>query len=99
MPPAYGQGMHIAVRRTGGFAGTTRGWRVDTDTCADPDGWRELVGALPHEVPAPSPAVRDDFTWTITVEERSVTIPGSRLDGEWATLVSRVRDEGDPDTG
>ncbi|MGL3199562.1 MULTISPECIES: protealysin inhibitor emfourin [Curtobacterium] len=89
--------MHIAVRRTGGFAGTTRGWRVDTEACEDPTAWTDLVSALPREVPVPAPAVRDDFTWTITIEERSVSIPGSRLDGPWASLVARVRDEGDAD--
>ncbi|WP_022902136.1 MULTISPECIES: protealysin inhibitor emfourin [unclassified Curtobacterium] len=87
--------MHIEVRRSGGFAGTTRGWQVDTDTCDDPAAWTDLVGTLPGDVPAPSPVVRDDFTWTITLEQRTVSIPGSRLDGPWAALVTRVRDEGD----
>lgn len=88
--------MQIDVRRTGGFAGTTRGWRVDTDACADPGVWRDVVASLPEDVPTPSPAVRDDFTWTITVEQRTVRIAGSELDGPWAALVARVRDEGDP---
>lgn len=89
--------MHIDVRRTGGIAGISRGWRVDTDTCDDPDGWSELVTALPLDAPpSADPAVRDDFTWVVTVAETTVTIPGSRLDGPWATLVARVRDEGDP---
>ncbi|SDQ41363.1 hypothetical protein SAMN02800687_1785 [Curtobacterium sp. UNCCL20] len=88
--------MHIDVRRTGGFAGTTRGWRVDTDSCDDPAGWSDLVDALPQGAPpTPNPAVRDDFTWTITVERTTVTIPGSSLEGPWARLVARVRDEGD----
>ncbi|WP_336697851.1 protealysin inhibitor emfourin [Curtobacterium sp. USHLN213] len=89
--------MHIDVRRSGGIAGTTRGWRVDTDACDDPGGWSELVGALPRDAPnAPAPGVRDDFTWTITVERTTVTIPGTRLDGPWAALVTRVRAEGTP---
>ncbi|WP_439694253.1 protealysin inhibitor emfourin [Curtobacterium sp. SP.BCo] len=91
--------MHIDVRRTGGIAGGTRTWHVDTDTCDDPSGWSELVGALPGDAPstlAPAPAVRDDFTWTITVERTTVTIPGTRLDGPWAALVTRVRSEGTP---
>ena len=88
--------MHIDVRRSGGIAGTTRGWRVDTDACDDPGGWSELVGALPRDAPGPpAPGVRDDFTWTITVERTTVTIPGSSLEGPWARLVDRVRDEGD----
>ncbi|MBA8991479.1 hypothetical protein FHW23_002748 [Curtobacterium pusillum] len=89
--------MRIDVRRTGGLAGTTRGWRVDTDVCEDPAGWSDLVEALPRAAPSdPAPAVRDDFTWTITVERTTVSIPGSRLDGPWAALVTRVRDEGTP---
>ncbi|MFJ7287654.1 protealysin inhibitor emfourin [Curtobacterium sp. AB451] len=89
--------MHIDVRRSGGIAGTTRGWRVDTDASDDPAGWSELVGALPRDAPsAPAPGVRDDFTWTITVERTTVTIPGTRLDGPWAALVTRVRTEGAP---
>jgi hypothetical protein len=89
--------MHIDVRRTGGIAGTTRTWQVDTDTCADPAAWTDLVGALPPEDPEPADdGVRDDFEWTVTVEQRTVRIAGSRLDGPWATLVTRVRDEGAP---
>ncbi len=89
--------MHIDVRRTGGIAGATRTWRVDTDTCADPAAWSDLVGALPADDPDTAPgAVRDDFEWTVTVEQRTVRIAGSRLDGPWAALVARARDEGDP---
>lgn len=89
--------MHIDVRRTGGIAGGTRSWRVDTDACEDPSGWAELVGDLPRDAPtAAASGVRDDFTWTITVERTTVTIPGTRLDGPWAALVTRVRSEGDP---
>lgn len=87
--------MHIDVRRTGGIAGTTRTWWVDTDTCADPTAWSDLVAALPAEDPGPATeGVRDDFQWTVTVEERTVRIAGSRLDGPWAALVARTRDEG-----
>ena len=39
--------MRIEVRRSGGFAGTTRRWRVDTDTSGDPAAWSEVVDALP----------------------------------------------------
>jgi hypothetical protein len=88
--------MHIDVRRSGGFAGTSRRWRVDTDTCADPDGWSALLGALPRDAPAADQPVPDDFTWTITVAQTTVTIPGRRLDGPWADLVARVRSEGEP---
>ena len=89
--------MRIDVRRTGGLAGLARGWWVDTDACDDPSGWSDLVGALPRDAPsAPAPGVRDDYTWTITVERTTVTIPGTRLDGPWAALVTRVRAEGTP---
>ncbi|MBF4607225.1 protealysin inhibitor emfourin [Curtobacterium sp. VKM Ac-1393] len=91
--------MHIDVRRTGGFAGTTRRWRVDTDTTDDPTAWSEVVDALPRSPAAAvhaGPPVPDDFTWTITVERTTVTIPGRRLDGAWADLVARVRSAGDP---
>jgi hypothetical protein len=95
--------MHIDVRRSGGVAGLTRTWQVDTDACEDPTGWDDLVAALPRDTPptpgpGPGPGARpgvpDDFTWTITVERTTVTIPGTRLDGPWAALVSRVRAEG-----
>ena len=96
--------MHIDVRRSGGFAGTTRRWQVDTDTCNDPDDWSTLLDALPHDAPpgtaspAPEPPVPvpDDFTWTITVAQTTVTIPGRHLDGPWADLVARVRSQSDP---
>ncbi|MCS6555609.1 hypothetical protein NYQ31_07615 [Curtobacterium flaccumfaciens] len=88
--------MRIEVRRSGGFAGTTRHWRVDTDTSSDPTAWSDVVDAL-RRTPAPTaPPVPDDFSWTITVERTTVTIPGRRLDGPWADLVARVRSEGDP---
>jgi hypothetical protein len=88
--------MRIEVRRSGGFAGTTRRWRVDTDTSSDPTAWSDVVDAL-RRTPAPTaPPVPDDFSWTITVERTTVTIPGRRLDGPWADLVARVRSEGAP---
>jgi hypothetical protein len=74
--------MHIVVRRSGGFAGTSRTWRVDTEACPDPDAWSDLVDDLPQEAPAAAGG--------------PVTIPGRALDGPWATLVDRVRDEGEP---
>jgi len=102
--------MHIDVRRSGGFAGTTRRWEVDTDASEDPGQWSEVLDALPQqeteapapeaqetEAPAPEAPTRpvpDDFTWTITVARTTVTIPGSRLDGPWADLVARVRSAG-----
>lgn len=88
--------MHIVVSRSGGFAGLRRSWRIDTESCDDPDGWHDLVDTLPRESPAAQPGPPDDFAWTITVARTTVTIPGSRLDGPWARLVDRVRDEGDP---
>jgi hypothetical protein len=87
--------MHIDVRRSGGFAGTTRRWQLDTDTCSDPDGWSALLAALPRDAPTSDQPVPDDFTWTITFEQTTVTIPGRLLDGPWADLVTRVRSEGD----
>ena len=90
--------MHIVVRRSGGLAGTSRGWRVDTESRDDPDAWYDLVGALPREEPVRRRrVVPDDFTWTVTVARTPVTRPGSQLAGPWAALVRRVRDEGDPD--
>lgn len=89
--------MQIVVRRTGGIAGMTRSWRIDTESCADPDGWSALVDELPREPPVRRrQQVRDDFEWTITVARTTVTVPGSQLDGQWATLVERVRAEGEP---
>lgn len=88
--------MQIVVRRTGGIVGLTRTWQVDTESCADPDDWAALVDGLPHAVPERPPQVRDDFAWTITVASTTVTVPGSQLDGAWATLVARVRAEGEP---
>jgi hypothetical protein len=98
--------MQIVVRRSGGFAGMTRAWRVDTDARPDGDRWVELVGTLPRDEHATSEPdageaardddVRDDFVWTVTIARTTVTIPGRRLDGPWAALVEQVRDQGEP---
>jgi hypothetical protein len=88
--------MQIVVRRSGGFAGLTRGWRIDTESCADADGWSALVDTLPREPPVRRRQVPDDFEWTITVARTTVRMPGSQLDGPWAVLVDRVRAEGEP---
>ena len=87
--------MQILVRRSGGFAGLTRGWRVDTD--ADPDGWSDLVDAVPRAARQPQAPVPDDYVWTITVASTTVRVPGRALDGQLAALVERVRTEGEPD--
>ncbi|KQS08664.1 hypothetical protein ASG04_06760 [Curtobacterium sp. Leaf183] len=88
--------MQIVVRRTGGIAGLTRAWRIDTDACADPDDWAALVDGLPRTPPARPQQMRDDFEWTITVASTTIRVPGSQLDGAWAVLVQRVRTEGEP---
>ncbi|MCJ1713691.1 protealysin inhibitor emfourin [Curtobacterium sp. VKM Ac-2922] len=88
--------MQIVVRRTGGIAGMTRSWRIDTESCADPDAWSTLVDGLPDEPPVRPQPVPDDFEWTITVARTTVRVPGSQLDGQWAALVERVRAEGEP---
>jgi len=88
--------MRIVVRRTGGIAGLSRRWQVDTESCDDPSAWDDLVAALPDAPPGTAPGVRDDFEWTVTLAQRTVRIAGSRLDGPWADLVGRVRQEGGP---
>ena len=87
----------IVVRRTGGFAGMTREWRVETD---DETAWGGLVESCPWDAGGDDvgvrhgPGVRDGFVWRIRITgavDREVEVPEEALVGPFAELVGRVR--------
>lgn len=94
--------MRIEVSRSGGVAGMTRRGVVDVDTSTDPTGWQELVrAALPATPAPPDPAVRDGFTWSITivstqVPSTHVQLGDGQLAGPLRDLAERALREGGP---
>ncbi|QNS06350.1 protealysin inhibitor emfourin [Streptomyces xanthii] len=87
--------MRIHVRRTGGFAGVPRQAEIDTAGHADEHEWRELAAAaLAEGRDSPPTGVPDGFSYTITVDGRTVYCADPRLTPEQRRLITRVLKEG-----
>ncbi len=91
--------MRISVVRTGGFAGIERRGEVDTSGRPDEDEWRALALRALRPDPACDPAdqaggVRDGFSYTVTVDGRTVSFRDPHLSDAQRALVSRVLKEG-----
>ncbi|MGW0395441.1 protealysin inhibitor emfourin [Streptomyces sp. NPDC003042] len=88
--------MRIQVVRTGGFAGIERRAEVDTSGLADEEEWCALaLLALRPAPPVPGPsAVRDGFSYRITVDGRTVSCQDPHLSDAQRHLISRVLKEG-----
>ncbi|MFZ4191224.1 protealysin inhibitor emfourin [Streptomyces pseudogriseolus] len=87
--------MRIRVRRTGGFAGIERQAEVDTSGRADAPEWHVLAErALAAGGPTPPAGVPDGFSYTITVDGRTVHCADPGLTEEQRTLIRRVLKEG-----
>ncbi|AEW93954.1 MULTISPECIES: protealysin inhibitor emfourin [Streptomycetaceae] len=87
--------MRIAVTRSGGFTGITRKAELDTDGRAD----APRLEALAREVltrgrPAPPDGVPDGFTYSITVDDRTVYAADPGLTDTERELVQEVLREG-----
>ena len=90
--------VRVTVRRSGGFAGLVRTWRIETD----PPGaapWVDLIDrcaweAGPRHPDAPS-AGADRFTWDVTAEVeglvRHAVLADADLADGWRDLVDAVR--------
>jgi hypothetical protein len=86
--------MRIEVLRTGGFAAIRRHAAVDTST--HPDGPR--LAALAESAlttPAPThPAVPDGFSYTITIDTRTLHCTDPHLSPAQRELIQAVLGEG-----
>ncbi|MER7196658.1 protealysin inhibitor emfourin [Streptomyces sp. NPDC056656] len=87
--------MRIQVIRTGGFAGIERRAEVDTSGRADAHEWHALAEqALAGGRGTPPVGVPDGFSYTITVDGKTVYCADPRLTDEQRGLISRVLKEG-----
>ncbi|MCX4645540.1 protealysin inhibitor emfourin [Streptomyces sp. NPDC056121] len=87
--------MRIQVIRTGGFAGIERRAEVDTSGRADAHEWHALAErALAAGRGTPPVGVPDGFSYTITVDGKTVYCADPRLTDEQRGLISRVLKEG-----
>ncbi|WP_405481327.1 protealysin inhibitor emfourin [Streptomyces sp. NBC_00009] len=87
--------MRIQVIRTGGFAGIERRAEVDTAGRADAHEWHALAEqALAAGRGTPPVGVPDGFSYTITVDGKTVYCADPRLTDEQRGLISRVLKEG-----
>jgi hypothetical protein len=97
--------MLLELRRSGGFTGTTKRWRVDAGE--DPS-WRALVDAAElDQYRGVGPVVRrmvlgsvagghhDDFDFELRVDGRRARFRGVHLEGSLRDLVDRIVAEGD----
>ncbi|WP_427006880.1 protealysin inhibitor emfourin [Pseudarthrobacter sp. H2] len=88
--------MKITVERSGGFAGMTRTWAVQTAPPDDNDCWQPLIEACPWDtLPPPgravSPGQADRFTYSIRAGQRRATLPEQALTGPWRDLVEHAK--------
>ncbi|NEB80997.1 hypothetical protein G3I40_38170 [Streptomyces sp. SID14478] len=87
--------MRIQVTRTGGFAGIDRSAEVDTAGLADAHEWHALAEkAMAAGRGAPPVGVPDGFSYTLTVDGRTVYCADPRLTEEQRRLIMRVLKEG-----
>ncbi|KAA9085144.1 protealysin inhibitor emfourin [Microbacterium radiodurans] len=90
--------VRVTVRRSGGFAGLVRTWRVETHTPSTTP-WVDLIDRCTWEAgprhPGPPPAGADRFTWDVTAEVegriRHAALTDADLAGGWRDLVDAVR--------
>jgi hypothetical protein len=87
--------MQLKVRRTGGFAGIAReSPLVDTETLP-PEEAQELHALVDEarldEVAAPGPARgADRFTYELTIDGRSITLPETAMTPARRELIKRL---------
>ncbi|MFZ3557462.1 MULTISPECIES: protealysin inhibitor emfourin [unclassified Streptomyces] len=87
--------MRIHVARTGGFAGIDRHAEVDTAGRSDAHEWQDLAEkAVAAGRSTPPTGVPDGFSYTITVDGKTVYCADPRLTEEQRRLISRVLKEG-----
>ncbi|WP_420033592.1 protealysin inhibitor emfourin [Streptomyces sp. cg28] len=87
--------MRIHVARTGGFAGIDRHAEIDTAGRADSHEWHDLAEkAMAAGRSTPPVGVPDGFSYTLTVNGRTVYCADPRLTDEQRRLISRVLKEG-----
>ncbi|WP_447037337.1 protealysin inhibitor emfourin [Streptomyces sp. DSM 118878] len=87
--------MRIQVKRTGGFAGIDRHAEVDTSLLADAPDWHTLAEeAVAEGRSTPPIGVPDGFSYTLTVDGRTVYCSDPRLTEPQRKLISRVLKEG-----
>ncbi|MEV3860192.1 protealysin inhibitor emfourin [Streptomyces sp. NPDC050095] len=87
--------MRIHVTRTGGFAGIDRHAEVDTAGRTDALEWHALAEkALADGRGTPPIGVPDGFSYTITVDGRTVYCADPRITEEQRKLITRVLKEG-----
>jgi hypothetical protein len=90
---------HVVVQvvRSGGMAGLSRRWRVESAP-ADAPRWVALIERCPWDAAASPATGADRFVWHITASisddapVREARVPDARLDGAWRALVDGVRD-------
>lgn len=88
--------MIVVVIRSGGFAGLTRIWQVDTVTVDQGPRIEELAVAAPWDEqrpaqpPAPEP-VPDRFVIEVRADDRSAVLGDEPLPEPWEELVTLVR--------
>jgi hypothetical protein len=97
--------MLLELRRSGGFTGTTKRWRVDA---GDDPSWRAVVDAAElDQYRGFGPVVRrmvlgsvagghhDDFDFELRVDGRRARFRGVHLEGSLRDLVDRIVAEGE----
>jgi len=93
--------MKISVQESGGYAGLTQHYTLDTATLADKKTWEDWLAQIQFfEAPAVIPAESigaDMIRWQITVTDRhrqhtvTVTPDGTVDTKKWQELIDRIK--------
>jgi hypothetical protein len=97
--------MLLELRRSGGFTGTTKRWRVDA---GDDAAWRALVDAAGLDnyrgagqilrrlvLGSMAGGHHDDFQYELRVDRHRTRFSGVHLEGALSDLVDRIVAEGE----
>ncbi|MBM7828915.1 protealysin inhibitor emfourin [Microbacterium aurum] len=87
----------VTVSRSGGIAGMTRRWAVQSQSAEDAAQWRALVEACPwDECDSARPTGADRFAWSVRATlpdaSRHADLTEDQASGPWRTLIDAVRE-------
>ncbi|NUS43138.1 MAG: hypothetical protein HOQ24_05550 [Mycobacteriaceae bacterium] len=86
--------VRVTVARSGGVAGMSRTWTLDSADAPDPERFAALVAACPWHAAGTAAAFEADpdrFAYRITVDGHVVDVTEAEVGGPWRDLLDYLR--------